>query len=307
MSTLYDLLGALPEDNAEGLRTAFRKAVKGAHPDINPGDPDAALKFREIVRANEILSDQEQRCAYDHLLDLARLEQESASKHALAARIHKFASGTMAVAGVLVVAIGGCLLFMHISAASIASPHRLSDRAAVNSAASQVANGQDAPDQSEKASVPAEADAPIVTTVVTTVAIPPPIKGGAPAPDNGPPASVVASSATSPDNPEIPVDRNDRNNDPDGAIFSPVQPIRFDPPSSGAFDPSIIFYRPQNIDQGFADELKAKPAQRASCTGAALPTARKQRMETRSTPVSPRRTAERDPSREAGLFFAVRR
>src|SRR6266436_5536725 len=51
MKTLYDLLGALPKDDAEGLRTAFRQAVKGAHPDIRPGDPDAALKFRQIVRA----------------------------------------------------------------------------------------------------------------------------------------------------------------------------------------------------------------------------------------------------------------
>ena len=51
MNTLYDLLGALPHDDAEGLRTAFRQAVKGAHPGIRPGDPDAALKFRQIVRA----------------------------------------------------------------------------------------------------------------------------------------------------------------------------------------------------------------------------------------------------------------
>jgi curved DNA-binding protein CbpA len=57
MKTLYDLLGALPNDDAEGLRTAFRQAVKGAHPDIRPGDQDAALKFRQIVRANEILAD----------------------------------------------------------------------------------------------------------------------------------------------------------------------------------------------------------------------------------------------------------
>jgi curved DNA-binding protein CbpA len=302
MSTLYDLLGALPDDNSESLRTAFRKAVKGAHPDINPGDPNAALKFREIIRANEILSDEDQRCAYDHLLDLARLEQESASKHALAARIHKFASGTMAVAGILVVTIGGCLLFMHISAASIALPHRLSERAAAGSADSRVANGQDAsPAKPEKASVPAEADAPIV---VTTVVIVPPVRGSAPAADNGSPASVVASSSTSPDNSDIPADRD---SDPDGAISSPVQSIRFDAPSSGAFDPNIIFYHPQNIDQGFADEFKVKPAQRASCAAAVLPTPRKQRIEARATPVSPRRTAERDPSREAGLFFAVRR
>ena len=57
MDTLYDLLGALPRDDAEGLRAAFRRAVKGAHPDLRPGDPDAALKFRQIVRANEILID----------------------------------------------------------------------------------------------------------------------------------------------------------------------------------------------------------------------------------------------------------
>ena len=36
MGTLYDLLGALPSDEAEGLRTAFRKAAKATHPDINP-------------------------------------------------------------------------------------------------------------------------------------------------------------------------------------------------------------------------------------------------------------------------------
>src|ERR1700688_2850540 len=71
MNTLYDLLGALPHDNAEALRAAFRRAVKGAHPDVRPDDPEAALKFREIVRANDILGDDEQRAAYDHLLELA--------------------------------------------------------------------------------------------------------------------------------------------------------------------------------------------------------------------------------------------
>ena len=53
METLYDLLGALPNDDADDLRAAFRRAVKRAHPDVNPEDPDAGLKFRRIVRANE--------------------------------------------------------------------------------------------------------------------------------------------------------------------------------------------------------------------------------------------------------------
>src|ERR1700756_1961820 len=60
METLYDLLGALPDDGADDLRAAFRSAVKRAHPDVNPGDPDAELKLRRILRANEILSDVEQ-------------------------------------------------------------------------------------------------------------------------------------------------------------------------------------------------------------------------------------------------------
>ena len=56
METLYDLLGALPNDDADDLRAAFRRAVKRAHPDVNPEDPDAGLKFRRIVHANEIFS-----------------------------------------------------------------------------------------------------------------------------------------------------------------------------------------------------------------------------------------------------------
>ena len=41
-------VGALPSDGAESLRTAFRKAAKATHPDINPDNPDAALQFREL-------------------------------------------------------------------------------------------------------------------------------------------------------------------------------------------------------------------------------------------------------------------
>ena len=78
MDTLYDLLGALPQDDAESLRTAFRRAVKGAHPDLRPDDPDAAVRFRQIVRANEILLDKDQRAVYDHLLVLAQQEKDPA-------------------------------------------------------------------------------------------------------------------------------------------------------------------------------------------------------------------------------------
>jgi hypothetical protein len=293
MSTLYDLLGALPDDDAEGLRTAFRKAVKGAHPDINPGDPDAALKFRAIVRANEILSDEAQRSAYDHLLDLAHLEQELASKHAFAARIHKLASATMAVTGILAGTIGGYLLFMHISAASVALPRLLPQIAAVSSADFQGANGQNAsPAEPGNAGVPGEANAPGAVIPLANT-------GSTPAAHAGPPP---ASPATSPQIRDISVYRN---SNPGNAIPSLTQTIRFDPQFSAAFDPNVIFYRPQNGRRAFAGVAKAKSAERASRTGPVPTIARKQRIATRATPAYAQWTAEQSASREDDLRLAT--
>jgi hypothetical protein len=120
MDTLYDLLGALPSDDAEGLRKAFRRAVKSAHPDLRPDDPDAAIRFRQIVRANEILLDNDQRAVYDHLLVLAHQEKDPAAAHPIAARIHKIASGVLAFVSLSIVFVGGYLLFMHMSVALVA-------------------------------------------------------------------------------------------------------------------------------------------------------------------------------------------
>jgi tetratricopeptide (TPR) repeat protein len=103
METLYDLLGALPRDDADELRSAFRRAVKGAHPDLNPNDPLAGQKFREIVRANDILGDEDQRAAYDHLLDLAHREER---KKKTAKVIHKTASSAIALVAVATFGLG---------------------------------------------------------------------------------------------------------------------------------------------------------------------------------------------------------
>jgi hypothetical protein len=104
MGTLYDLLGALPDDNAEGLRTAFRKAAKATHPDLNPDNPEAALRFRQLVRAHGILSDAEQRATYDQLLAIALKPVPTKSTHVYE-KVHRFASSTIAatiIAGILV-------------------------------------------------------------------------------------------------------------------------------------------------------------------------------------------------------------
>jgi curved DNA-binding protein CbpA len=107
MTTLYDLLGALPGDDADDLRDAFRRAVKDVHPDISPNDPDAALKFRLLVYAMEVLRDPEQRAAYDHLLELA--QQELVSQQT-AAKLRNFAFAMRGLASATVGAVGLSIL-----------------------------------------------------------------------------------------------------------------------------------------------------------------------------------------------------
>jgi hypothetical protein len=75
--TLYDRLGVRPDDDAETLQSAFRDAAKAHHPDLNPGDPDAPRRFRQMVTAYEILRDVEQRDTYDWLLALERARRRA--------------------------------------------------------------------------------------------------------------------------------------------------------------------------------------------------------------------------------------
>lgn len=108
MKTLYDLLEALPDDDADGLRAAFRKAAKANHPDFNPGNAEASERFRRIVRANAILSDQQQRAEYDRLLELAKRQRSQPPKRrARTAAFRWLAADALATAIVAVVFVGG--------------------------------------------------------------------------------------------------------------------------------------------------------------------------------------------------------
>jgi curved DNA-binding protein CbpA len=196
MDTLYDLLGALPHDDAEGLRTAFRKAVKGAHPDLRPGDPDAAIKFRQIVRANDILLDKDQRAVYDHLLVLAQQEKDPAAAHPIAARVHKIASGVLAFASVSVVTVGGYLLFMHMSVALVVpsgslAASRATDLTTRLTASIAAVSSTDTPDPAAvSAFIAARADSTNTASVVNAMAMAPTDADVA-----FPPASPVADPA----------------------------------------------------------------------------------------------------------------
>jgi curved DNA-binding protein CbpA len=105
MYTLYDLLCARPQDDAKTLKKAFRKAAKATHPDVNPGDPDAQLRFSQVVRAHDILSDTEKRAAYDRLLDFdLRQPRFESNRSILSNTVNKPVSDVIAV-GVLAVAL----------------------------------------------------------------------------------------------------------------------------------------------------------------------------------------------------------
>ena len=112
MKTLYDLLEALPDDDADGLRAAFRKAARANHPDFNPGDPEASERFRRIVRANAILSDQRQRAEYDRLLELAKRQQSQKSKRrSRSSAVRWLAADALMSAVVAVMLVGGYFVY----------------------------------------------------------------------------------------------------------------------------------------------------------------------------------------------------
>ena len=51
-------LGVPAHASHEEIKRAFRRAVKGAHPDLHPGDASAAARFRRLHEAYEALSGQ---------------------------------------------------------------------------------------------------------------------------------------------------------------------------------------------------------------------------------------------------------
>jgi tetratricopeptide (TPR) repeat protein len=254
MKTLYDLLGALPDDDAESLRMAFRQAAKATHPDSNTDDPDAQLKFRQIVRANAILSDADQRATYDRLLALTLRQRNWKLKRT----IRKVASDAIKVACLSAVSIGGYLVFEQVSKASIVpvkttvvAARARTETAAVTPTIQIDTTGRDKPtDKPESAGGAGDA-------VVPSAAAPAANTDGARAMANaGPALDLTARDAKS---------YRERgivaylNGDLYRALADFDVAIQIDPGFADAYiDRGIVFYRIHEFDRAFTDIAQAK-------------------------------------------------
>ncbi len=75
----YKILGLSIEATPCEIRSAFRRLAREYHPDVNPHDPQAEGKFKEIEEAYEVLSDPAKRAKYNQSLgcDLSHQRQNT--------------------------------------------------------------------------------------------------------------------------------------------------------------------------------------------------------------------------------------
>ena len=261
MQTLYDLLGALPDDDADRLRSAFRKAAKASHPDNNPDDPDAPHKFRRIVRAHGILGDERQRATYDWLLAVADRQRGLDSKrNSFGSETRNLLPNAIAGAAISLVSISAFLIFGYVSRVDII-PARVQGMTARASALAAAVPpqpfekiGQALPSTKlDDVTVAARADA--VDAVRET-----PAPGLAAATDN---------TAAIPAAPDVAVKDAGyyrqqgsvayRSGDLSLALIDFDRAINLDPNCSDAYiDRAIVFHRMGDLKRAFADIAEAK-------------------------------------------------
>lgn len=61
----YEVLGVSKGASEDEIKKAYRSMAKKYHPDMNPGDKEAEVKFKEVNEAYAVLSDADKRSKYD--------------------------------------------------------------------------------------------------------------------------------------------------------------------------------------------------------------------------------------------------
>ncbi|MBQ8524970.1 MAG: molecular chaperone DnaJ [Clostridia bacterium] len=61
----YEVLGVSKDSSADEIKKAYRKLAKQYHPDMNPGNSEAEIKFKEVNEAYDVISDSDKKAKYD--------------------------------------------------------------------------------------------------------------------------------------------------------------------------------------------------------------------------------------------------
>lgn len=61
----YEVLGVASTATAKEITSAYRKLARQLHPDVNPDDPTAEDRFKEVAAAYEVVGDDATRSEYD--------------------------------------------------------------------------------------------------------------------------------------------------------------------------------------------------------------------------------------------------
>jgi curved DNA-binding protein CbpA len=150
MKTVYDLRGVHPGASDDAVKAAFRAAAKSHHPDINPGDPKALLRFRRIAAAHAVLRDPKRRAAYDRRLAAYNRRLALERQRIRSARMHIIISGAIYGVVGMTLAIGFLSVGRNFSASIMAGKVEMetarepTEMAAVQSALRDSATGWDA-------------------------------------------------------------------------------------------------------------------------------------------------------------------
>jgi hypothetical protein len=272
MKTLYDLLGALPEDDAESIRAAFRKAAKANHPDKNPGDPDAPRRFRRIVRAHAILSDEDQRAAYDRLLDIALAQEGLKPKRGtFSARARSAALEMMRGAALSMGLLAAAYLLLVPDPRGLLVPAHVADVSTREPAPTALILSTGPPEAAERAS---PHDKPNDIAAPAKQEIPaPPEQPAAPSP----PSRDAVSAASGPDIPPPPNSETGDSGTGDAkyyhergitayrsgdlylALVDFDLAISLDPGTSDTYiDRAIVYHRMGDLKHAFADVSEAR-------------------------------------------------
>lgn len=71
----YEILGVSKDAGDEDIKKAYRRLAKKYHPDLNRGNAQAEIKFKEVGEAYKILTDKSARKAHDEEARKAESEE----------------------------------------------------------------------------------------------------------------------------------------------------------------------------------------------------------------------------------------